>query len=117
MRKPYLWQRMFLNIGMRSTSSAPYPPCWTRIWTIQEVILNYHCSVYLGDAEPIEMYRLQQCLFLIEREIERRYKQLVLTKDPRTLYLERRPPKVIFLHKCGKVRNPDSENLHLLMVK
>ncbi|KAK8112741.1 hypothetical protein PG984_013267 [Apiospora sp. TS-2023a] len=101
--------------------SAPY---WTRIWTIQEVVLNSNCWVYLGDAEPIRMSDLQESLLRIETVIGERWPNLGgnrrRAQDPGVLYPACGSPiDVMSFHQPGMVRSldPDPEELRLLMTK
>ncbi|KAK7911998.1 hypothetical protein PG985_014479 [Apiospora marii] len=98
--------------------SSPY---WTRIWTIQEVVLSSNCWVYLGDRNPREIMKLQASLARIELDIKEKWKQVRNTQDPGALYPPWReldtPTKVLSLHKSWTNRHPTAENLRLLMTK
>ncbi|KAK8062394.1 HET-domain-containing protein [Apiospora hydei] len=104
--------------GLEQLSSAPY---WTRLWTIQEVALSKNCLVYLGNAEPLEMWGFQLYLRDLESHIDAEWERLGLEKDPEALapmYRKRESPTTaLTLHFPGSAVFLDHYMLYLLMTK
>ncbi|KAK8029952.1 hypothetical protein PG993_011243 [Apiospora rasikravindrae] len=93
--------------GLEQLSSAPY---WTRLWTIQEVSLSKSCLVYLGNAEPLEMWSFQLYLRDLESHLDAERERLGLEKDPEALDpMDRRresPTTALSLHFPGSAVFP-----------
>ncbi|KAK7959559.1 uncharacterized protein PG986_004413 [Apiospora aurea] len=104
--------------GLEQLSSAPY---WTRLWTIQEVALSKNCLVYLGNAEPLEMWGFQLYLRDLESHIDAEWERLGLEKDPEALDPMHRsresPSTALSLHFPGSAVFLDHYMLYLLMTK
>ncbi|KAK7995355.1 hypothetical protein PG990_014128 [Apiospora arundinis] len=106
-----------LREGFHQLCSAPY---WTRLWTIQEVISNENCWVYLGNGKPIAMISFSVMLYELEKDINVNWEPL-FAPNTGALYpasMGRRSASMAtILHTPGLTHPLNVEVLYRLMDK
>ncbi|KAK6836659.1 hypothetical protein PG987_007154 [Apiospora arundinis] len=106
-----------LREGFHQLCSAPY---WIRLWTIQEVISNENCWVYLGNGKPIAMISFSVMLYELEKDINVNWEPL-FAPNTGALYpasMGRRSASMAtILHTPGLTHPLNAEVLYRLMDK